>query len=147
MPLLIPDKRPHIHHITRDRLPWRPASADRTECGLQAAGRDVVDLAEAAKLVQTVGKTRAREQLCITCFETAPNKEDWENNPAAVMARECGSEAGRYGRGEDRPMNNELRAIAALIAAHPDEFDALVADHQATVSLDGARLAKRRGRR
>lgn len=146
MPLLIPDKRPQVHHIRRARLPWRPLGADRTECGLQSEGRDVVDLTEAAKLVQTVGKTRARDQLCITCFETAANHEDWQDNPAAVVARECGAYGGRFGRGEDRPINDELRAIAALIAAHREEFDALVADHRATVSLDGARLAKRRRR-
>jgi hypothetical protein len=148
VPLQIPDKPLALHHILRDCPPWRDPATRRTECGRQGPDMATVELTEAARLVQAVGKTRAKEQLCITCFETAGNWPRWQEDPAAVVARECGAHGGRFGfSGKAEDFSHELRAIAALIQAHREEFDELVTGHQATVSLHEARAAKRRTRR
>jgi hypothetical protein len=67
----------------------------------------------------------------------------WDTNPVRVIARE----AVRAGLGDRQPSNqpeasrfgNELRAIAALIDAHRDEFDGYVAGLEATVSITNHR--------
>ena len=46
--------------------------------------------------------------------------------------------------GRDLTFYDELRAIEALIAAHPDEWDELLADLGVTVRLDDRRRQKRR---
>ncbi len=136
-------------HVIRATLPWR--SEQLTECG--RALDDVATFITRDELiarVKTDGKTRTAFTVCITCWNTASDRrnETWETEPIAVIGRE----AERCGMGrvyaaqtpERERLTTELRAIAALVAAHRDEFDEFIAGVAHTASLDAARRDRRR---
>ena len=90
------------------------------------------------------GQRRTALVVCMQCADTMGRWPTWDQDPASVIARE-----GRgYGLGhrDDRRelLDRELRAIALLIEAHPDEFTATVAGLAETTQLAAARRAKRR---
>jgi hypothetical protein len=63
---------------------------------------------------------------CMTCSQTAERWETWEKDPRKAVEREIQWEcAWRSGDRSER-LKDELRAIAALIAAHPEEFRELL---------------------
>lgn len=136
-------------HVIRATLPWRREQL--TECG--RALDDVASFISRDELVARVkadGKTRTAYSVCITCWSTASDRrnETWETEPIAVIGRE----AERCGMGrcyasqtpERERLTNELHAIAALVAAHRDEFDEFIAGLANTTSLDAARRDRRR---
>jgi len=66
---------------------------------------------------------------CMTCSDTAGRWGTWEDDPRRALEREIiwewgGGYRARQDRGER--LKDELLAIAALIKAHRDEFDAAV---------------------
>lgn len=133
-----------MEHVERCLLPWQTERL--TECGRPVAEFAVVLTREQAiRKFREQGEQRAALTTCMTCLNRGRYQPArWEDNPAAVMARAC--ERVGWSPREDHPMNVELRAIAALVRAHRAEFDGYVAGLAGTVSLDGARRA-RRGRR
>ena len=128
-----------IVHVERPRLPWR--DEELTECGLPAAGHPVITRAELEAKVKREGQQRSQITTCQTCWNTARRHLPWEVDPAARLAREVGSAWSVSER--HRRINRELRAIELLVAAHRDEFDALLAGLDDVADL----AERRRGRR
>lgn len=126
-----------LTHIERSPLPWRPERA--TECGLDATKHPTWSRDEAQAKQQEMGKQRFSLFVCMTCMGTASRHYTWEDDPASCLVRHAQPMAlGVYRRDhteEKRRFADELRAIAALIEAHRDEFDALVHDLGDVVDL------------
>jgi hypothetical protein len=165
------DKVGPVDHILRAALPWR-VNAHLTECGKPAdelAGR-LVTRDEAAARINRIGQKRAAFTLCMTCAETSDRHHRFAPVDAvAVLARETGGLqhareplgpssygesdrwSARYRRAgemwaERQRVNAECEALAALVDAHREEFEAFLAGKAETASLDAQRT-KRRQRR
>jgi hypothetical protein len=132
-----PEKLP-IEHILRPDLPWRVS--DFTECGKPAEKvaatitRDV-----AVEKIRRLGKQRAAFTTCMTCWSTVDNWPTFEADPVKALERETHSYR-RHPRFAD-----ELRALAALVREHRDEFDGYMSGIGETVSLADRRKQRRRG--
>jgi hypothetical protein len=139
--------KPTINHVERPAPPWRSAPG-RTECGLPTAGHPVITRPEFEELVRRLGKQRAAMQLCMTCWNTAIRWADWATDPVQVVMRETqGGKVFRretYGTRTDPSFRDELRALAALVEAHRDEFDGYLAGLDDAASLADARARRRR---
>ena len=85
------------------------------------------EMLEARKLIAQLGKQRAALVLCMTCVSTHDrHPATWDTDPVAVMSRWLHSVA--YAPFSSySPARDELVAIAALVDAHRDEFDGLLA--------------------
>lgn len=122
------DRAEALTHITRTGLPWR--DADKTVCGKpisQYRPELVVNLADALAMQRRLGKQRFALAICMTCAHHVDRWVEWDANPVRRFEREL-SGNGFNGRGSDGELvERELRAIAALIAAHRAEFDDMVA--------------------
>jgi hypothetical protein len=119
-----------VDHILRPSLPWRNDAAI-TECGFDASKVKTLTREEHVHRVKDLGKQRAAMMTCMTCAQTAGNYGTWEDDPRQALHREITWEHGGYWRARtDRGerLKDELLAIAALIAAHRDEFDAHIAE-------------------
>lgn len=117
-----------VDHILRPQLPWRSDGAI-TECGFDASKVKALTRAEFFQRVKDMGQQRTAMITCMTCSNTAGRWGTWDDDPRKALEREIAWEgAGRWAR-EDRGqrLKDELLAIAALIEAHRDEFDASVA--------------------
>lgn len=118
-----------VDHIVRPLLPWRVTSEGAiTECGYDASKVQAVTRTEYFQRVKDLGKQRAAMLTCMTCSGTAERWGTWEDDPRLALQREIEWERnGRWSR-EDRGqrLKDELLAIAALIEAHREEFDAHV---------------------
>lgn len=126
-----------IDHVRRPDLPWREATV--TECG-----KPIVDVASCitrpamrAKFARE-GRQRAAFTTCMTCLHTGDRWPEWQDDPVKALGRYF------YMFRGDEQLADELRALAALVEAHRDEFDAYMAGLKDTVNLTAARLAKRR---
>lgn len=110
-------------HILRAVPPYRrygPSRAAYTECGRQASARcETITRAEAAARIREHGRAAMVAQVCVTCARRsdAYSGIDWEDNPAALVARDADSSTELH-----ELIVDELRAMAALVAAHPEEF-------------------------
>jgi hypothetical protein len=140
-------------HVLRPGPPWRtlnPAAEPSTECGRVIGPRtrtvthDQINerLAPARAIAKTfyelpqdvrneqykeiakrfrAEQARALDGVCENCCTKMSIYDPWDRDPSAVIAREHeGSSAKRS------TINNELRAMAAMARAHPDEFRALL---------------------
>lgn len=160
-----------VDHIARQALPWR-TRADLTECGKPVAevAERLVSRADALARVKRVGAARASYTLCVTCSETSDRRHRFDPADAvAVVARETEAakhasppinyrldgvhdtprdkrrlESARQRWEERQRLNTEFDAIAALVDAHRDEFEAYIAGRAAAVSLDDRRAQRRR---
>ncbi len=135
-----------VDHIARPSLPWRAES--RTECGREAG--DVASLISrdaAVRKVKDQGQQRAAMSTCMTCWSTADRYADWATSPGDVMAREVPL-GYRWRRSQGEPLiDRELRAVAALVAAHRDEFDGYLAGLESAPTLTAARQRRAHSRR
>lgn len=128
-----------LTHIERPPLPWRPEN--KTECGLDASRHPTWTRDEALEVQERVGKRRFAMHVCMTCAPVAGRHATWEEDPAACLIRHAKkmtySRWGRIGApdGEKRRFADELRAIAALIDAHREEFGDLVNGYSEVVDL------------
>lgn len=138
-------------HVVRAQLPWRPPEW-MTECGREAKpgdgspGPDGGDMTQAQfiALLNSQGRERMAWVTCMTCWRTTANwPGTWDQDPAAVLARHCSQERQfrRPARSQTR-LADELRALAMLARAHPDEFAETVAGLQSAVSLTARRAAR-----
>ena len=138
-----------LTHIERSPLPWRPERA--TECGLDATEHPTWTREEAVAKRADLGAQRFSLFACMTCTSTFDRHSTWEIDPASCLVRHAAPMAlSRWGRHlegdeEKRRFADELRAIAALIDAHREEFDALVESLGDVVDL-GSRRRKRGAR-
>ena len=135
-----------LEHVVRSRPPWRRGE-DLTECGKPATGLSVITRDGFIAKVRKQGQQRSAMTTCMVCWRTARSHPSWEENPVLSLIRE----ARRF---EWHPIlampaksvtfRDELLAIAALIDAHRDDFDALLAGLGDTVCLDEARQKRLR---
>lgn len=120
-----------VDHILRPQLPWRAGDAAITECGYDATKVKTLTRPEYFQRVKDLGKQRAAMLTCMTCSSTAGNWGAWEDDPRHALQREIAWEHGGYMRARtDRGerLKDELLAVAALIEAHRDEFDAHITE-------------------
>lgn len=117
-----------VDHILRPQLPWRQGDGAITECGYDAAQVKTLTREEYFQRLQDMGQQRAALFTCMTCADTAKRWGTWDDDPSRALDREITWECGGPYRRKDRGfrLQDELLAIAALIEAHPQEFDALV---------------------
>lgn len=129
-----------LDHVERAVLPWR-APDGRTECGRLPAEvkGSILTIEELVARYKNHGQQRTALTTCMICFDRARYNARWDQNPVGVLQREC-----QRSRDSDLFLR-ELRALAALVAEHRDEFDGYVAGLAETTSLAAAR-AKRRTR-
>ena len=138
-----------VDHILRPRLPWR--EDDLTECGRPAHDvKSTITVEELQERIKRLGQQRTAFTICMTCNGRASSfSETWENHPIGVLVREL-QRVGVYAPTPGYPvkpatarMVRELRAIAALIAEHREEFDGYVQGVGETVDLATARRRRR----
>ncbi len=110
-------------HILRPSLPWRDAG-QLTECGHEST--NAIARSEFLVGLKENGVQRMAVLCCMTCFYTAQRHADWDTDPRTALLREIVWESDHRSRGY--ALRDDLMAIAALIAAHRDEFDALVSN-------------------
>jgi hypothetical protein len=118
-----------VDHILRPRLPWRGDEAAITECGFDASKVKTLTRGEFFARQKELGRQRTAMLTCMTCSDTAGRWGTWEDDPRRAVEREVTWEyGGGYRAREDRGdrLKSELLAIAELIEAHRDEFDAAV---------------------
>jgi hypothetical protein len=118
-----------VDHILRPLLPWRSTAGAITECGFDASKVPTISRAEFLQKHKDLGERRMAMLTCMTCSDTARRWGTWEDDPRKALQREISWEGvdHYYGRGRTdrgRRLRDELLAIAALIEAHRDEFDA-----------------------
>jgi hypothetical protein len=116
-----------VDHIVRPSLPWRPEFPALTECGYDASKVKVITREAHAKRIKEYGQQRAAMLTCMTCSQTAHRWESWQSDPRKAIGREVEWEAGWH-RDRGDQLKDELLAIEALIAAHPEEFRAYLSD-------------------
>lgn len=131
-----------LEHVARPNLPWRDDTL--TECGKTTDGRVVITREQLLAKIRKQGQARAALSTCMTCTQTATRWQDWATAPSDVMRRNVPS---WWGASQRHPiavrMDAELRAIAALIEAHREEFDGFLAGLEDAADL-GARRQRRR---
>lgn len=133
-----------VAHLPRPVPPWE--EAHNTLCGRDMA--DVAKMGTIAAFIATVrkhGQRRAAFDYCQSCAShTRTAVMTWEKNPIEIMSDWVGR--GIYTAAPDQErITANLYALAALVEAHPEEFEAhRDATKEGAVSLSGARLAKRR---
>lgn len=129
------DQEP-LAHVRRPDLPWR--TSRMTECGRPTADvKKFIDRAEALELIAKHGKQRAAFLLCMMCLTTCKQYPAWEDDPTRALQREF------FGRA-DPALDDELRALGALVAAHRDEFDDFMTGINDTIDLAARRRQQRR---
>jgi hypothetical protein len=100
---------------------------------------------EAIAKQKEMGVQRFSLFACMTCARTASNHATWDEDPASCFVRHATPMAlSRWGArrtptAEQRWFADELRAIAMLIEAHREEFDALVESLGEVVDLAAMR--------
>lgn len=149
-----PVDRDPKEHVIRAAPPWRalnPAAAPASECGRTIGPRtrtitreqvldrltDVRRMNEkfnalpletrreqfpAARKRFQAARDEALKGVCSVCREKMNHYRPWEAEPAALIVREYE----RTSAGHRELLDRELHALAALVAAHPAEFSALL---------------------
>jgi hypothetical protein len=112
-----------VDHILRPQLPWR-TDAGITECGLDASKAGTLTREQFFARLKDYGQQRTALLTCMTCSDTARRWGTWADDPRKALEREVQWETAW--RRDDRGvrLRDELTAIAALIDAHREEFDA-----------------------
>lgn len=119
-----------VDHIARPQLPWRDGGPAITECGYDASKVKTLSRAEFFQRLKEFGQQRSAMLTCMTCSDTAKRWKTWDEDPRQALQREITWEwGGGYRASADRGvrLRDELVAIAALIEAHREEFDASTA--------------------
>jgi hypothetical protein len=121
-----------VDHILRPCLPWRQFGEGAiTECGYDASKVKTLTRDEFFQRQKDLGQQRTAMLTCMTCSDTARRWGRWDDDPRLALQREIEWERGGYyySRGRDdrgQRLKDELVAIASLIEAHRDEFDASI---------------------
>lgn len=113
-----------VDHILRPQLPWR-RDGGITECGYDASKVKTLTRDEYGARLKDLGQQRSAMLTCMTCGDTARRWGTWEDDPRKAVQREIEWECRWRGRDEHGVrLRDELLAIAELIGAHREEFDA-----------------------
>lgn len=130
-----------VDHILRPRLPWRaPSEPAVTECGYDASKVTTLTREEFFARQKDMGKQRCALVTCMTCSDAAKRWPTWEEDPRKALEREIQWECGWRKLAEGTRLRDELRALASLVAAHHDEYRALI-ERQAWNEMKAARTA------
>lgn len=155
-----------VDHIARPPLPWR-TTPTLTECGKGLVTIDAARIITPAELTSRIGRLgqkRAAYTTCMTCWDSAERHRSGSPDPIELVIREAQAvqhsrsyppqllermkpgERNRAIRDASRRerLSGELEAIAALVAAHRDEFDGYLVGRSEAVSLADRRAARRR---
>jgi hypothetical protein len=120
-----------LDHIRRGAsVPWRAIEDHLTECGLMAANVPAITLDEMRAKIKRQGVQRAGLSSCMTCWNLATRYQGWDEDPTQAIRREVFGSLHSLER-----FRLELRAIAALIANHPEEFQKYIDSLGMTVDL------------
>jgi hypothetical protein len=138
-----------VDHILRPHLPWRAEDDVITECGYDVTKVKVLTREEFDARYKDLGRTRMAMLTCMTCMETNARYAHWADDPRQAMQREIEWEVrwGREIRDREQRLKDELFAIAGLIEAHREEFDAAIKvrkDRQAWLDQKKAAEAQRK---
>jgi hypothetical protein len=142
-----------LHHIIRPTFPWRERDGEITECGHPASGLPAISGEEAVAWAKKLGAARFAFVTCQTCVQTLERHAHyrvggptevmtWDREPRAIMLREAERVGWRAQEDDAARLDRELRAIAALVESHREEFDGYVAGLADTNSLDARRAGK-----
>lgn len=112
-----------VDHILRPRLPWR-THGGMTECGLNAEKAQTISREQFFVRLKDFGRQRSALLTCMTCSDTASRWGTWEDDPRKALEREIQWESAWRRSDRGVLLRDELLAIASLIDAHRDEFDA-----------------------
>jgi hypothetical protein len=117
-------------HAYRESPPWR-AARHLTACGLEITDVDTVlswaAFDRMAQAEKASGTPFWESRVCGKCnYEPKSGRATWAANPVLVVARS-----------PQRLAFAELRALAALAAAHPDELAGLLEAEQVLLALGG----------
>lgn len=136
-----------LHHLARVGPPWLREGEAMTECG-----RRVVDVAgpvdtwdEVAAFYRKHGRQRAAFVYCMTCTGGGVvRRQSWEKDAQEITLQWLSRS--RYTRDGNRNAEPDryLHALAALVAAHQDEFDAMVTPPEGVVDLASRRRGEQR---
>jgi len=126
-----------VDHILRPRLPWR-AEQPLTECGYNAVSVKTLTRDQFEARLKEYGQQRTGLVTCMTCMTTAHRWPTWEEDPRLALQREIEWESVHwnayhkqvveYAKDRERRLLDELLAVEALIAAHPEEFAKFIQD-------------------
>lgn len=124
-----------LDHIVRPLLPWRsPAEPATTECGYDASKVKAHSREQFAARLKEYGKQRCALLTCMTCMQTFERHPTWDEEPRLAIAREVQWEVqwwnAHHGARETNGhrLKDELLALAALAARHPEEFTELLGE-------------------
>jgi hypothetical protein len=126
-------------HVLRSRIPWRREL--RTECGLVVTDQlQAISQDEFAALLRRHGKQRTAFVTCMTCYSNVREGRAvrWEEDPLAVIAREINSYR-RTMRGNPEQMRREFYALATLVEANPEQWEALLDGFEEVADLSARR--------
>ena len=113
-----------LDHILRPALPWRESST-LTECGYTASKVKTISRDDFHHRLREYGIKRTAMLTCMTCSDAAKRWGTWSDDPRQAVGREITWEVLRIpSRGT--ALLDDLKAIAALIDDHPDEFRELL---------------------
>ena len=129
-----------LEHVARPVVPWSTRTG-LTECGRKISDvAAVIDLPTFVVKFNKLGKTRMAMTTCMTCWNRLQyGAHVWEKNPVGVLIRDLER------HDEKAVIAVEVRALAALVDAHRQEYDDLITGLQDTTDL-AARRAKRTSR-
>jgi hypothetical protein len=131
-----------VAHLRRPVPPWEEVR--HTHCGRLIADVAKMGTVEAfAALVKREGQRRAAYDYCLTCTERARyTPGSWETNATEIALDWLGRTRYVSDGGRDRTTAT-LHALAALVDAHRDEFEAhRDATKSGIASLNAKRTAK-----
>lgn len=115
-----------VDHILRPQLPWRN-HGEITECGYDATKVKCLSREEYFARRKNLGQQRSAILTCMTCANTAQRWGTWEDDPRKALEREIQWECGWSRKDRGVRLSDELSAIADLVQAHREEFDAHIA--------------------
>ena len=123
-----------LDHILRAQVPWRP-DAVLTECGRVV--NSAMPVSKLQEKIDREGQRRAALTTCMKCWHRVSYHSYGPGGDDRVTAlrRELDACSTRPRSDRRATMENDLRAIAALVELHREEFQELLG----VVSLDDAR--------
>jgi hypothetical protein len=156
-------KPANLDHLVRHLPPWRAHEDAVTECGRPVTEvQSIATVDEIRARIKRVGQARAAFTVCMTCADRIRWVKSWEQDPISVLARDIKrvgeAETGHVPRDGDgqrlsrrhaerAALTAELRALAALAAAHPDEFRGYITGLASATDLTARRQQRRAANR
>lgn len=126
-----------LTHVERSLLPWRRERI--TECGLDASRHPTWTREAALTKAKEYGRQRFSLFVCMTCWQCVERHATWDEDPASCMVRHAEPMRAWGGPSEQKRLfADELRAIAALIETHREEYDHMVKSFGEIVELRSA---------